>query len=125
MLLKNPTDIIVTVPELGISVAPGGVVDVKDGYCRPRSSPNQAKLKSVIEMLAPQLVPADAKLVAAWKARTLDLEAPTPAGPSTADLQAQGMPPAMAALVAEGKADSVTKANKSIPVQPKAASKPE
>ncbi len=120
MLLKNTSDHKVAISDLGgLVVHPGGVIDIPDSYCNPRKAPNGNKLKSIIEMLAPQLVPADSKLVAAWRARTLDLETPAPASKSTSDLVADGVAPGIAALMAAGDSESVAKVNKTIPVQAK------
>lgn len=113
MLMKNPSEHTVSIPSLGITVAPGGVVDVEDNYCRPRPAQNGSKLPPVVEMLAPQLIPADASIIAAWKARTLDLVAPPPTSVGLGYTDVSGLPPAVRQMVEDGEADAVP------PKQPK------
>lgn len=112
MLMKNPTDTPVKIGELRLTVGPGKTTDIPDGYCLPRSATNGDSIKPIIVMLAPQLEPADPALVSAYRANKLTegLIAEPPAAKTAADLQADGMAPAVAELVAAGGAASVPKA---------------
>jgi len=106
MLMKNPTEHQLTIAALDLVVAPGATVEIADGYCRPRPVHGaQTKIGPVIEMLAPQLVPADDTLLPAWRALTLEFNVAKP--PTTAfgyDVLV-GMSPAVAALVESGNAE--------------------
>jgi hypothetical protein len=57
----------VRLPDLKIDAAPGAECIVPDAYASPRLGSNGARLPSVIERLAPQLIPADADELATWR----------------------------------------------------------
>lgn len=101
MLMKNTSDDTLVIAGLdNLVVPPGGVVEIPNGYCQPRPAQNGYKLPPIIEMLAPQLLPADESLVADFKARTLDLVDPHNTGHlSYADVS--GLPPAARDMLAE------------------------
>lgn len=74
MLFVNESDgVVVVAIGRGIRVAPKGTVDIPDGYAHPRRADNGSRRPSVIEELAPQLLPADPAEKAIW------LQAPPPA----------------------------------------------
>ncbi len=117
MRMKNSSNDHLFIKELNLKVKPGGEVEIPDAYCIPRKGANTDPMKPIIAMLAPQLVPADASKVGLYKANRLTeglMSDPEPS-PTAADLQAQGMAPAVAELVAAGNATGVPK------VQPKPA----
>lgn len=111
MLMKNPTDTPVTIGELKITIQPGKAKEVPDAYCMPRAGSNGDPIKPIIAMLAPQLEPAEERLVPAYRANKLTeglVAEPLPAR-TAADFQADGMSPAVAEIVAAGGAASVPK----------------
>lgn len=60
MLFKNPTEITVKIAAgAGMSVAPSAVIDLPDPWCSPRRASNGSRIPSIIEMIAPQLKPAN------------------------------------------------------------------
>lgn len=93
MLLVNLTGSVVSTPELGgLEVAPGATVEIDDGYCRPRTSPNGARLPSIVEMVAAGLTPMS------------DAPVPPPVVPEAQPDVPQGVAEMMAAgLVEEPK----------------------
>lgn len=107
MQMMNPTKDTLTIKELGIRVKPGGLCEIPDAYCMPRKGANTDPMKPIIAMLAPQLIPANEDNVAAYKANKLTegLTPPEPnTNPTTSDLIANGMAPAVAEMVASGNA---------------------
>lgn len=114
MQMKNPTDTAIKVAELNILIRPGRSAEIPDGYCMPRAGTNGDPIRPIIAMLAPQLEPADERLVAAYRANKLTdgLVAEPPPVRTAADYQADGMSPAVAELVASGNAASAPKVPK-------------
>lgn len=111
MQMKNPTDVPIKIGELGITIKPGRSHEIPDGYCMPRAGTNGDPIRPIIAMLAPQLEPADERLVSAYRANKLTegLVAEPPAQRTAADFQSDGMSPAVAELVASGNAAAVPK----------------
>jgi len=78
----------------GFYVKPGETCDIADGYANPTRGSNGARSPSVIERIAPQLVPADPSEYEIWK------QIPAPAAqrqnamriPTVEDYMAQGVP---------------------------------
>jgi hypothetical protein len=91
----------------GLSVPIGGEVDIPDGYCKAGVYPNGTRRPSIVERLAPMLVPADPALRKVWG--TDQAPAPVPPAPTvaqvTASLVSDGLPPAVAELVAAGNVE--------------------
>lgn len=116
MQMRNPTQDTVRIASLNnLTVKPGGVAEIPDEYCLPRKGAGQngGFLPPIIAMLAPQLQPADEVAVPAYRANQhladkVD-DVPPPPAKTAADLQADGMAPAIAEMVASGNAASVPK----------------
>ncbi len=66
MLFVNSSVVQVSVPDLNIHVAPGACCEVPEGYAKPRRAANGSRAPSTIELLAPQLVPADPAELKIW-----------------------------------------------------------
>lgn len=119
MLMKNGSKHRISCEALGIKgLNPGETVEVEDGYCSFRTSPNGTSIEAIVEMVCPQLVPADDTLLAAWKARTLDVKVPPPPPPTAGDLEKGGLSPGVAALAAAGEAGTVNRQPKAQPRTP-------
>ena len=92
-----------------LSVAPNGVVEIHDGYCRPGVYPNGSRRPSLIERMAPCLVPENLEQRATWGKDTPSLTprklAPTPEQ-VVAALVEQGTAPAVAALIQAGAVET-------------------
>jgi hypothetical protein len=105
MRMRNKGGQAVTVHGLNLVVPAGGVCEIADGYCRPQLAANGARIPSIIESLAPQLVPADTAEEAAWRLPPAS-SAPPSHLETKADiagrLEDDGMPAVVAAIVAEG-----------------------
>jgi hypothetical protein len=90
----------------GLNVPPNGTIEIEDGYCRPGKTMNGSRRPSVVEQLAPFLVPADPELRRRWGKEDVT---PPQAQPTTdavaAKLTADGMPPGVAELVASGNVE--------------------
>lgn len=89
--------------ELHEVIPPDGTCEIHDGYCRAGKTLNGQRRPSIVEMIAPFLVPADLDVRAKWGKE----EVVPPPGPPTvvqvaAQLEATGLPPAAAELVATG-----------------------
>lgn len=103
MRMRNRSGNQVTVRGLGLVVPPGGTCEVADGYCRPQLAANGSRLPSIIESVAPQLVPDDPADEAEWRKTPKPLAAPVPTPQDIAKkLEAEGLPPAVAAIAAAG-----------------------
>lgn len=53
-------------PALTFEVLPGELLDVPDGYAKPKLCSNGSRGPSVIELIAPQLLPADQEEYERW-----------------------------------------------------------
>lgn len=125
MRMVNTAKVAIKLNSLGgVVVPPGGLVDIPDGYCVPRPSTTGAtKTEPAIRLMAPQLMPADASLHERYLANDLDVQPPAPQAPSAQQLEAAGMSPGVAALVAAGEAASVQTTSRT--ASQKGTSKPE
>lgn len=121
MLMKNKSDAAVRCPQELLVVTrssdeyvmlePGEEVEIKEGYCHPRLSPNRSRLKSVVEQLCPGLEPSDEKCCAAWrKAPGSDYVAPK-AELTVAQYASMGLSPG-AAVIAAAKAEKAAQAKR-------------
>jgi hypothetical protein len=107
MKIRNPTSSTVRVPSLQLTWEPGEIHEVDACYCTPRRAKNGQKIHAVLESLAPQLIPADddeheqyfgsPKI---FKAAPSE-EVPKPPPPDAAALEAEGLSPGVAAILAE------------------------
>lgn len=116
MKITNVGNAKITVASLGLEIEPGEVVDVDDGYCHPRRSPTGKRIQSAIEMLAPCLVPADEAVRAEWRKVPAKNWAPEATPPTAEELQGKGVPPGVAAIMAE-KARSESSPPEPVPVE--------
>ena len=99
MLMVNASGSRIRTDEFGgLDLAPGETVEIADGYCKARVSSNGSPVPSIVERLATGLVPAEGSACA--PAAETDAMAQT-----VATLEAGGMPPAVAALVAADKVE--------------------
>lgn len=87
-------------------VAPGAACEIADGYCRAGVTMNGSRRPSIVEQIAPFLLPADETLRAKWGKEEV-VQPPTPLTPEqqAAKQAAQGQPPAVAAMIADGKVE--------------------
>jgi hypothetical protein len=111
MRMKNDSGSTLRIEALQLTVSPGAEVDIPDGYCLPRKGANGENQEPIIAMLAPQLIPANPELVAAYRANKLteNLSAEPVPPKRAADYQADGVAPAVAEMMASGAAASVPK----------------
>jgi hypothetical protein len=90
----------------GLTVGAGETVEIPDGYCRAGVTVGHVRRPSIVEMLAPFLIPADPGLRTRWGKEDV---APPPAPPTTDQVVAQlasgGLPPGVAELVASGNVE--------------------
>lgn len=100
MRFKNETDQQVFIAMgKGITVPPGGEIDIEDGYALPRRADNGSRRPSIIESLAPQLKPADPAERAVWEQapqRGKRGAAPLGGMPTVEGLMAAGVPKGVA-----------------------------
>lgn len=98
MLLTNTAGHVYETGEFGgISVPPGGTVEIDDGYCRQGRYLNGSVRPSIVERIAPFLLPVAGQVAS---------PSPPPAPEQTASLlEASGVPPAVAALMASGNVE--------------------
>jgi hypothetical protein len=95
MLFRNETNSTLKIAiGRGIVVEPGKTVEIDNDLARPRRHSNGSRRKSIIEQLAPQLVPADPMERFDWEQAP---EAPDPKKrhtrlPSVESLVASGVP---------------------------------
>lgn len=107
MLMKNYAGRVLKIVSLKVSLEPGETAEIDDGYCLPRRASNGSRIASTVEELAPGIEPADEKIREEWKKTpTADWEPPKVV-PTVEELQSAGMPPGVAAIVAEKKAAEV------------------
>ena len=84
-------------------VPAGAECEIADGYCKATLTANGSRWPSIVERLAPFLVPADPGLRARWgKEDVTPPPAPATEEQKTAELVKDGLPPAVAELVAAG-----------------------
>lgn len=99
MRFRNESDNVVTAAALGVhQLPPGGECEIREEYSRPRRAGNGSRVPSAVEMLAPQLLPADEDERVVWR-NVPDEDRPTPRAknlPTVASLVALGVPPAVA-----------------------------
>lgn len=92
--------------ELHEPIQPGGTCEINDGYCRAPRVAGGARGKSLVEKLAPFLVPADTALQARWGRD--DVAAPPAALTEiekAAELVKTGIAPTVAGLIASGQVE--------------------
>lgn len=124
MLMLNKAGRTLKVVGLGVEVEPGETVEVEDGYCRPLRAPNGSRITSIIEKLAPGLVPADEDVRKEWEKVPETNVTPGPPKPTRADLVAQGVAPGVASIMAAKANATETKAKKVATAAKKTKSKP-
>jgi hypothetical protein len=94
--------------EFGLTepVPPGGTCEIHDGYCKASQTSNGSRWPSIVERMAPFLVPVDVELRAKW-GREEVVPPPLPAPPEkvASVLVSEGMAPAVAELVASGNVE--------------------
>ena len=101
MKFKNTSQSSVFVEGFGV-VKAGAELDVKDGYALPRRARNGQRIPSVIESVAPQLRPVDKADLARFLGTPSKCEeVPPPRNPTAASLEAQGVAPGVAAIMAD------------------------
>lgn len=87
MKFRNVSDCPVSCADLHIvGLAPGECVEIPQSYAAPRLASNGSRYPAIIEMLCPQLRPADAEMLAQWLRAPGEPEAPkapTPRAPTT------------------------------------------
>jgi hypothetical protein len=84
-------------------VPAGAECEIADGYCKASLTANGSRWPSIVERIAPFLVPADPGLRARWgKEDVTPPPAPATEEQKTAELVKDGLPPAVAELVAAG-----------------------
>jgi hypothetical protein len=107
MLLVNTAGYSWTTDEFGgLTVPPDSAVEIEDGYCRAMPARNGTRIPSIIERLAPFLVPADPDLRARWGKDDVTSIPAAPTAAQTADtLVAEGVAPGVAELVATGNVE--------------------
>lgn len=91
-----------------ITCEPGGSCEIRDEYARPGVTAGGGRRPSVVEMLAPQLKPADMAARSEWEKVPGPVAPPAPKVITAADLVAEGMAPAVAEHVAAAKAEAAT-----------------
>lgn len=99
--MVNVSDRVLVTEEFGgLNVPPRGEVEIADGYCDARLAMNGDRVPSLVERLAKVLVPVDPKMRENW-GKHLRLTA-LPTAPVVEQLRAEGMPPAVSAMVERG-----------------------
>lgn len=109
MLMVNRGEVSVSLAAFGIEgrLEPGKSVELPDGYCLPRLYLNRSRQPSIVEEVCPALQPANPAEAAEVK-KTPAAPLPVPPSPeveAAADARA-GRPPAVAALLAQGRAEA-------------------
>lgn len=88
-------------------IPPGGTCEIEDGYCKAPRLPNGERGKSIVEKIAPFLLPADSVTRTKWGKEEVT---PPPAPPTeeqrAAELVKDGLPPAVAEMVAAGAVEA-------------------
>jgi hypothetical protein len=94
MLFTNPTDQEIRVKiGTGFTVKPGVVIEIEAGIATPRLYSNGARRPSILEQLAPGLVPSDEADRMQWlKAPDYKPSTPTNSLPTVDSLVLQGIP---------------------------------
>jgi len=94
--------------ELQEVIPPNGTCEIEDGYCRAGVTANGSRRPSIVERLAPFLVPEDAAMRERWGKEEVVSEPPPPTVIQTAaNLVAEGVSPGVAELVATGNVEPV------------------
>jgi hypothetical protein len=97
MLYRNPTPQTLKIPEMELIIPPNAVVDIPDGYGRPRRSANGGLMKPTVLTLAPQLEAVDpSEATVAYE----DILKPVLKKPSAEDFKAAGKSDGVAEILA-------------------------
>jgi hypothetical protein len=108
MLMINARDCVFEAADEfgGLKLQPNETVEIPDGYCDARLAPSGTRIPSIVERLAPALVPVDAELRRKWGTHLrVTLEPVEPLKQETERLVGEGIPPAAIALMQSGEVD--------------------
>lgn len=125
--VKNESDRRIVHEDLDIDCKPGEVCEVLEGYVMPRRGASGERFPSILEQIAPGLMPVNEEDRARWSKAPASPDKAPAKMPSIKDLVAAGMPQGMAEMFCQAMEAQLAEAKKALAedAEPKATSEEE